>query len=187
MSSQILPDLTAPGGGSPSPAPSGFLAMPAGVGMPYWGTVAPAGTLLCQGQWVSKETYAALYAAIGDQFDWLSEAAEHPGEFRLPDPAGRVIEGKTADGTLGAAIAAGLPEISGTLTAYQGQGGYLRAGAGAFGVSGQQAKVAECALSATGYTTANFSAAASDSRYGAANTVQMAAILSNYIVTTGGV
>ena len=41
---------------------------PIGAILAFGGATAPAGWLLCQGQAVSRTTYAALFAAIGTAF-----------------------------------------------------------------------------------------------------------------------
>jgi microcystin-dependent protein len=67
-----------------------LLGVPAGCIMPYAGSTAPDGWLLCHGQAVSRTTYADLFAAIG--------AAYGPGDgsttFNLPDLRGRVAAGR---------------------------------------------------------------------------------------------
>ena len=53
-------------------------------------SVAPAGSLLCYGQAVSRTTYAALFAAIGTTFG----SGDGSTTFNLPDCRGRVRAGK---------------------------------------------------------------------------------------------
>jgi microcystin-dependent protein len=73
---------------------------------------APSGWLLCQGQAVSRTTYAALFDAIGTTYG----AGDSSTTFNIPDIAGRVVAGKESSasrltsavsgvdgGTLGAA------------------------------------------------------------------------------------
>lgn len=66
---------------------------PPGVVLPYAGTTAPEGYLLCDGTAVSRTTYADLYAVIGNAFG--------PGNgtttFHLPDMGGRFLRGVTSD------------------------------------------------------------------------------------------
>lgn len=68
----------------------------AGVGnptaaiLPYAGTTAPLGYLLCAGQEVSRTTYAALFAVIGTTFG----AGNGSTTFNLPDLRGRFPLGK---------------------------------------------------------------------------------------------
>lgn len=67
-----------------------FATFPAGSVIPFAGSVAPAGWLLCQGQAVSRVTYATLFAAIGTDFG----AGNGSTTFNIPDARGRVIAGK---------------------------------------------------------------------------------------------
>ena len=61
--------------------------IPAGLVMPFCGNAAPAGFLKCDGQAVSRTTYARLFALIGITYG--------PGNgtttFNLPDYRGRVL------------------------------------------------------------------------------------------------
>jgi len=72
-----------------------LLGVPAGCVMPYAGATAPDGWLLCNGQAVSRATYAGLFAVIGTTFG--------PGDgsttFNLPGLRGRVVAGKEASAT----------------------------------------------------------------------------------------
>jgi microcystin-dependent protein len=67
-------------------------AIPAGVVVPYAGSTAPSGWLLCYGQQVSTSTYANLYAAIGTTYGSGS------GSFGIPDLRGRAPFGVDAMG-----------------------------------------------------------------------------------------
>lgn len=57
----------------------------------YGGTTAPAGYLLCDGSAVSRTTYAALYAAIGN----ASGAGDGSTTFNVPDTRGLFVRGVT--------------------------------------------------------------------------------------------
>lgn len=63
---------------------------PAGIVLPYAGSTAPAGFLLCYGQAVSRTTYAVLFAVIGTTFG----AGDGSTTFNLPDLRGRAAVGK---------------------------------------------------------------------------------------------
>jgi len=63
---------------------------PTGVVLPFAGTAAPTGWLLCAGQAVSRTTYAALFAAIGTTYG----TGDGSTTFNLPDLRGRVAAGK---------------------------------------------------------------------------------------------
>lgn len=60
--------------------------MPVGVILPYGGSSAPTGFLLCDGDAVSRTTYSALFAAIGTSFG----VGNGSTTFNLPDMRGRV-------------------------------------------------------------------------------------------------
>lgn len=82
---------------------------PAGSVVPFAGTTAPAGWLLCHGQAISRETYSSLFAAIGTTYG----AGDGSTTFNLPDLRGRVAAGKddmggSAAGRLTAAVS-GVP------------------------------------------------------------------------------
>lgn len=68
--------------------------LPPGVMLPYGGTSAPAGFLLCDGSIVSRATYADLFAAIGENFG----EGDGSTTFHLPDPRGEFLRG-TDSGT----------------------------------------------------------------------------------------
>lgn len=66
--------------------PQAFLP---GMLLPYAGSAAPAGWLLCAGQLVSRAAYAALFAIIGTAYG----AGDGSTTFALPDLRGRVAVG----------------------------------------------------------------------------------------------
>lgn len=70
---------------------------PAGIIMPFAGTVAPEGYLFCDGSAVSRSTYATLYAVIGDTFG----AGDGSSTFNVPDLSGRVPLGVSSTHLLG--------------------------------------------------------------------------------------
>lgn len=91
--------------------------MPAGALMPYAGSAAPAGFLLCQGQNVSRTTYAALFAAIGTTFG----SGDGSTTFTLPDLRGRTVAGLDPGAATGRLTAGGAGINSATLGAAGGQ------------------------------------------------------------------
>jgi microcystin-dependent protein len=64
-------------------------AFPAGVISAFAGSAAPGGYLLCQGQAVSRTTYAKLFAAIGTSYG----TGDGSTTFNLPNLQGRVPVG----------------------------------------------------------------------------------------------
>jgi microcystin-dependent protein len=70
------------------------IPIPVGSLIPFAGSTAPNGYLLCYGQLVSRTTYSGLFAAIGTTYG----AGDGVTTFRLPDLRGRVISGFDAMG-----------------------------------------------------------------------------------------
>jgi microcystin-dependent protein len=63
--------------------------MPAGIILPFGGTSAPNGFLLCDGLAVSRSTYANLFAAISTRFG----QGDGSTTFNLPDMRGQFLRG----------------------------------------------------------------------------------------------
>jgi microcystin-dependent protein len=86
-------------------------ALPPGIVLPYAGSAAPNGWLLCYGQAVSRITYATLFAAVGTTYG----VGDGSTTFNLPDARGRVIAGRD---NMGGTDASRLGvTLSGTTTA----------------------------------------------------------------------
>ena len=62
---------------------------PIGSIIPYGGTTAPDGFLLCQGQAISRTTYAELFAVIGTSFG----SGDGSTTFNVPDLRGEFLRG----------------------------------------------------------------------------------------------
>lgn len=67
-----------------------YRLIPAGVIVPYGGSSAPDGWLLCYGQAVSRTTYADLFTAFSTTYG----SGDGSTTFNLPDLRGRVAAGK---------------------------------------------------------------------------------------------
>lgn len=67
----------------------GLIASFTGVVLPFAGSAAPSGFLLCAGQAVSRTTYAALFAVISTVYG----AGDGSTTFNLPDLRGRAVAG----------------------------------------------------------------------------------------------
>jgi len=74
------------------------LSLPAGIVMPYAGTSAPSGYLLCYGQNVSRTTYADLFSAISTTYG----VGDGSTTFAVPDLRGRTVAGKDDMGSVSA-------------------------------------------------------------------------------------
>lgn len=89
--------------------------VPIGMMLPCATETACKNFLLCDGSAVSRDTYSALFAVIGTKYG----AGDGSTTFNLPDynVSGRFVQGGTVAGTV---KAAGLPNITGNLTAGSG-------------------------------------------------------------------
>ena len=88
--------------------PLGF-ATPVGTVMMIAGSSIPSGFLLCNGAAISRTTYAKLFAAIGTMYG----AGDGATTFNLPDMRDRFAEGAGGTYSVGTAVEAGLPNITG--------------------------------------------------------------------------
>lgn len=81
-----------------------------GMMMPFAGSAAPTGWLLCAGQTVSRTTYATLFAVIGTTYG----AGDGTTTFALPDMRGRVAAGKDdMNGTAANRVTSGGSGVAG--------------------------------------------------------------------------
>ena len=87
--------------------------LPSGIILPYGGATPPTGWLFCNGQAVSRTTYAALFTAVG--------VAHGSGDgsltFNLPDLRGRFLRGTDTMSQNAVTTAAGRDPNSGARTA----------------------------------------------------------------------
>lgn len=86
-------------------------AVPTGALMFFHATTPPEGWLLCNGQGVSRTTYANLFSVIGTKYG----AGDGSTTFNLPNLHHRFLEGTTTASEVGDYVEAGLPNISGAL------------------------------------------------------------------------
>lgn len=73
------------------------MSEPAGIVIPFAGNTAPQGYLLCDGSAVSRDTYSALFTAIGTVYG----AGDGSTTFNVPDLSGRVVLGVSQSHALG--------------------------------------------------------------------------------------
>lgn len=84
-------------------------SVPTGAFMFFHATTPPEGWLACNGQQVSRTTYAALFAVIGTKYG----AGDGSTTFTLPNLHHRFLEGTTTVSEVGKTVEAGLPNITG--------------------------------------------------------------------------
>lgn len=86
--------------------------IPTGSVIPFAGENAPEGFLLCNGQEVSRVTYARLFNVIGEKFG----AGDGVTTFEVPNLVEKFIEG--TESSVGQTLDAGLPNIKAGFAAY---------------------------------------------------------------------
>lgn len=91
----------------PPSVPTGMLAF-------FHATTPPEGWLACNGQNVSRTTYANLFSVIGTKYG----AGDGSTTFTLPNLHHKFLEGTTTMSEVGNSVAAGLPNITGSFTVY---------------------------------------------------------------------
>lgn len=80
--------------------------VPTGSVIPFAGETSPEGFLLCNGQEVSRVTYARLFSVIGEKFG----AGDGVTTFQVPNLVEKFIEG--TESSVGQTLDAGLPNIT---------------------------------------------------------------------------
>nr|DAH42896.1 MAG TPA: tail collar fiber protein [Caudoviricetes sp.] len=141
-------------------------ALPHGMIVAHAGKTVPDGFLLCNGAAVSRKTYAKLFEAIGE----LWGAGDGSTTFNLPDSDGRVLQGATDVSKVGKYLEAGLPNITGGLTA-AGATAWQNP-SGVFFLSGQSANCAAFVTSAQSQIGLRFSAKNDSALFSGKSTVQ---------------
>lgn len=91
--------------------------VPTGSVIPFAGETPPEGFLLCNGQEVSRVTYARLFNVIKEKFG----AGDGVTTFQVPNLVEKFIEG--TESSVGQTLNAGLPNITAGFTAYTYQNG----------------------------------------------------------------
>ena len=104
----------------------GKTVVPIGSVIFYLGATIPDGYLLCNGASLSRTEYQELFEVLGTKCGAVDSA-----HFNLPDTHHRFLEGTTSVSEVGQYIAAGLPNIPGTLSLPRGTKGDLK-GSGSF-------------------------------------------------------
>ena len=87
-------------------------SIPTGALMFFHATTPPEGWLACNGQNVSRTTYANLFAVIGTKYG----AGDGSTTFTLPNLHHRFLEGTTTTSEVGNSVSAGVPNITGGVT-----------------------------------------------------------------------
>lgn len=142
--------------------------VPTGSVIPFAGETPPEGFLLCNGQEVSRVTYARLFNVIKEKFG----AGDGVTTFNVPNLVEKFIEG--TESSVGQTLNAGLPNITAGFTAYTYRDG---------GPSGKmRSKITNTNQVATGggddrsFVEFSLDASRDSNVYGKSNTVQPPAV-----------
>ena len=157
----------------------------------YAGSTAPQGWLMCDGSAVSRNTYARLFEIIGTTYG----AGDGETTFNLPDLRGRVVTGVgTLSGntyTLGGAVNAGLPNITGSITAstngyyqsaFENDGTVTKTGAFTDTTFESRNGFPDASDNYSSLSSLNFDASDSNAIYGNSTTVQPNTLALNFMI-----
>ena len=148
--------------------------IPTGVILTFGGSTVPEGFLLCNGAAISRTTYAKLFAAIGT----LYGAGDGATTFNLPDMRDRFAEGAGGTYSVGTAVEAGLPNITGNLSLVTGSSSC----SGSFYYISSTNSRISASVVANANNDIGFSASKSTSIYGNSTTVQPSSLVLNYVI-----
>lgn len=145
----------------------GVQGCPTGMIAFFHATTPPEGWLPCNGQNVSRTTYANLFAVIGTTYG----SGDGSTTFALPNLHHRFLEGTTTASEVGQRVEAGLPNISGEFELNNNQGSSTKGSAsGPFG-HGSRVNYFPMGDTGTAYKI-SFDASRASGTYGDSSTVQ---------------
>lgn len=147
--------------------------IPTGVILTFGGSTVPEGFLLCNGAAISRTTYAKLFAAIGT----LYGAGDGATTFNLPDMRDRFAEGAGGTYSVGTAVEAGLPNITGIFTTHNHYP-YLTGPFSSAGTNGVGLGYAETIP----VLKIKMDASEGSAIYGKCETVQPSSLVLNYVI-----
>ena len=142
--------------------------VPTGSVVPFAGETPPEGFLLCNGQEVSRITYARLFNVIKEKFG----AGDGVTTFNVPNLVEKFIEG--TESCVGQTLNAGLPNIQGSWNQSSGYQSYTKDN----GAIKSTSSYSPASGAGSGWVNENisFDASRSNSIYGKSNTVQPPAV-----------
>ena len=151
-------------------------AVPTGTILPYCGTSAPTGFLICNGGEISRTTYSTLFQLIGTKYG----AGNGSTTFNLPNMHHRFLEGTTTASEVNTYVEAGLPNINGRFLGCDLNKDSDGVWSGAFVASDCSGGVSMGSVSIERTTT--FSANLSNGLFGLSSTVQPNAIRFLFVI-----
>lgn len=147
---------------------------PVGCVMMYAKSATPEGWLTCNGSTVSRTTYSGLFNVIGTTFG----EGDGSTTFALPNLTDKFAMGNN---TVGTTKAAGLPNITGTLSKMS-LNSVTPTASGAFSAAADSSSGYGYAGYTHEFKKISFAAKSSNSIYGASSTVQPPALTLRYII-----
>ena len=157
----------------------GTLAVvPSGAVIPFAGSTAPQGYLLCNGQAVSRTLYQNLFDVIGTTYG----EGDGSTTFNLPNLQDKFIQG-VGTNAIGTEMSAGLPNITGSFVPGSVPPSHVNCTTGAFnGITDTGKRIASEIVPNFPDYGYKFDASDCNSIYGNSDTVQPPAIVMNYII-----
>lgn len=154
--------------------------VPTGAVVPFAGSRAPVGYLLCDGSEVSRTDYPYLFDTIGT----LYGEGDGLTTFNLPNLQDKFIQGSSGNNTVGTIKEAGLPNIEGELVSINAGISNFKGTEFVNGAFSTQSKWNNINGSGNtdSYGEVSFNASRSNSIYGNSDTVQPPAVVMNYII-----
>lgn len=152
--------------------------VPTGAVLTIAGDKVPEGFLLCNGVAISRTTYAKLFAAIGT----LYGAGDGSTTFNLPDMRDKFAEGAGGTYSVGTAVEAGLPNITGKFGIIWSAALSILVQEGALYADTFRSGQLPGGTINYGIPYLGFDANKSSSVYGNASTVQPSSLIFNYII-----
>lgn len=156
----------------------GKMVVPIGTVVFYLGTTIPDGYLLCNGASLLRTEYPELFEVLGTKCGSVDSA-----HFTLPDTHHRFLEGTTTLSEVGSYIAAGLPNITGSIYVAQTTvPNYVIQPNGAFKQSVVTGSRGSEGVNGAGDVAYIFSANDSNVIYAASDTVQPKSMRAQFLI-----
>lgn len=148
--------------------------IPTGSVIPFAGETPPEGFLLCNGQEVSRITYARLFNVIKEKFG----AGDGVTTFQVPNLVEKFIEG--TESSVGQTVEAGLPNIKAEWNHSSGYNSFTKDN----GAIKKRSSYSPASGMGTGWENENisFDASRSSAVYGKSDTVQPPAVKMLFII-----
>lgn len=147
--------------------------VPTGLILPYGGSTAPEGFLLCNGATINRTTYANLFKAIGTTYG----AGDGSTTFKIPSASNIVTSVNTSVPIKGDGKALGMTDGTTNFSLLPGSGGHTYSKTGGYGLN------IGASNSGSNITSAKFSGLTTDaSKSGIVGTVTRGSFTCKFII-----